>query len=217
MLVGIRRTSIAVAAVAALVVTMAGCSDEQADPAPTAPAPTVTQTVEVTPTQAPSSSQTTEPDVPDSSASPEDTPDSDEPESDAPDGEEQSSMGTGLLELEYMTVEIKDEEQRIDGSYAGTLVEVCVTGLSDEGEGGVMSVEAGSWSLEFFPGGETFEAASESQNPIQPVFPDLIDLAIGDCVEGWISFESADHAGAIDGSTIRYQDAYGQRASWNFH
>lgn len=211
-----RRFRVGALSVAAMMACgLVACSDDQADPAPTAPVPTVTQTVEMTPTPT-SSAPTSEPDTPDSSASPEETSEA-PPGSDAPEGEEQSTMGTGLLELEYMTVEIKDEDERIEGSYAGTLVEVCVTGLSDEGEGGVMSVEADSWSLEFFPGGENFDAAPEAQNPIQPAFPDLTDLEVGECVDGWISFESADHDGPIDGSVIRYEDAYGQRASWNFH
>lgn len=211
------------AAALALGVTACGASEDKASDAAPTSEPTVTVTE--TPNQAGSAGPSAEPEPapstdeePSESAS-EPSDGSSEPSDDSSpehqDQKEQQSHGDAKFTFDYVTVEISepdDPPKQIDG-LSGIYAETCVKKLPDEfKDEGKMPVNASAWKHELVPSGT--ELKRKTSGGYKPAYPETAELAPGECVSGYLSFEMTDEE--IDGIIVSYDNSLGAHARWSF-
>lgn len=212
------KVTIAVVAVilAALVIwiitLLTGGDGQETTPEP-APIPSVTASAE------PSTSPEPEPsEAPTPGPSPEPAPTSEEPQpeptSEPTETPEQSFLAAGLATFDNFTVEVfaYDEDtapEVIDGKI-GFEAEICVIKALNAGTDTRVSTEP--WTLA--------ASSDETRRPVEgiydPAFPPESDVAEGDCVRGWLTFDEFE-AEQLDWATLIYANGLGDRALWNFH
>lgn len=186
--------------------------------APTAETPTETATDpdSASPTQQPgdpdtSSTVTGEPSVSGS-------PSSEASASVAPSGygDEQTFLWEGKATFDSFTVELlpDDEATRpepIEGK-TGTEVEVCVLQQVGDSDDGLTRISQEPWRFE----SDTGEVLRPVENVYQPGFPTEDQLAEGDCVRGWLTFDEFQDQD-LSYTQLVYENGLGDQAIWSFH
>lgn len=215
--------SITSAAALALGVTACGTDEDSASGSTPTSEPTVTVTE--TPNQAGSAEPSAEPEPApgtdeETSESPsEPSDDSSEPSDDSSpkheDQKEQTNHGDAKFNFNYVTVEVSQPDnppKQIDG-LSGIYAETCVTKLPDEfKDKGKMPVNASAWKHELVPSGT--ELKRKTSGGYEPAYPETAELAPGECVSGYLSFEMTDEE--IDGILVSYDNSLGAHARWSF-
>ena len=122
-------------------------------------------------------------------------------------------MWEGKATFEYFTAEVlrddaPGDDTMIEGK-AALLVEVCLTGdFQGSGKGLITSAP---WTMEDSTG--TIQKAQAGG--YEPAFPASVEVAVGDCVRGYLTFDYLAPDG--DGVDLVYQNGLGDRAIWQFH
>lgn len=218
------KTIASITSVAALTlgVTACGAAEEKANGATPESAPPATVTVQ--PTQSDSAdadvsaeaSETTE-----DQKKPEETEESSESSDDGAsepkheDQKKQQAHGDAKFTFDYVTVEVSEPDnppKQIDG-LSGIYAETCVKKLPEEFKSkGKMPVNASAWTHELVPSGT--ELKRKTSGGYKPAYPETAELAPGECVSGFLSFEMTDED--IDGIIVNYDNSLGAHASWSF-
>lgn len=214
--------SIASAAALALGVTACGADEENASGSTPTSEPTVTVTE--TPNQAGSAEPSESEPAPGTDEESSDIPsepsdDSSEPSDNSSpkheDQKEQQSHGDAKFTFNYVTVEVSEPDnppKQIDG-LSGIYAETCVKELPDEfKDKGKMPVNASAWKHELVPSGT--ELKRRTSGGYKPAYPETAELAPGECVSGYLSFEMTDEE--IDGILVGYDNSLGAHARWSF-
>lgn len=191
-----------------------------ADDDTTEPAPPVTTTTPVTPTEAPTEQPPTQDPTPSPTETTSEAPEApEEPQEPAPSdepapvepGPAQTLAWEGKATFEHFTAELRqdDGEQMIDGK-AGLPVTVCMT--SEPAPGHSMTVWLESWYLETSTGAIQLP---HSPGQYEPAFPEESVLQAGDCVDGFLTFDMVEVQ--VDWVNLVYSNELGNRAVWQFH
>lgn len=213
--------SITSAAALALGVTACGTDEDNASGSTPTSEPTVTVTETPNEAEDASTSTNTEPapstDEESSESASED--DAAEPSDGSnvnhEDQKEQQAHGDAKFTFNYVTVEVSQPDnppKQIDG-LSGIYAETCVTKLPDEfKDKGKMPVNASAWKHELIPSGT--ELKRKTSGGYKPAYPETAELAPGECVSGFLSFEMTDEE--IDGILVSYDNSLGAHARWSF-
>ena len=137
----------------------------------------------------------------------------------------QQFLGPGKATFPHLTVEFTDGPKGYNPPIqmefvAGFYIRTCVTSLPDEYKAaGAMPVSLAPFSAVM--------GTVEQENKLtrlapkdghQPAYPASASLAPGQCVEGFVSFDFADHASVpSDYTNLIYQNSLGDKAVWNNH
>lgn len=185
---------------------------QQTTPEP-APSPSATASEEPPTSVEPEPNEEPAPD-----ASPEPEPTSGEPEPEPtaqpPEAPEQSFLAAGLATFENFTVEVfpydEDTAPEVIEGKIGFEAEVCVVKALSDGTDTRVSTEP--WTLE--------ASSGETRRPVEgaydPIFLPQSDVAEGECVRGWLTFDEFE-AEQLDWAALIYANGLGDRALWNFH
>ncbi|WP_297745803.1 hypothetical protein [uncultured Tessaracoccus sp.] len=215
--------SITSAAALALGVTACGADEDNASGSTPTSEPTVTVTETPNEAEDASTSTNTEPapstDEESSESAPESTGDSPQTSDGSnvnhEDQKEQQAHGDAKFTFNYVTVEVSQPDnppKQIDG-LSGIYAETCVTKLPDEfKDKGKMPVNASAWKHELVPSGT--ELKRKTSGGYKPAYPETAELAPGECVSGFLSFEMTNEE--IDGILVSYDNSLGAHARWSF-
>ncbi len=214
--------SITSAAALALGVTACGTDEDDASGSTSTSEPTVTVTE--TPNQAGSAEPSESEPAPGTDEEPSENPSeptdnssepSDDSEPEHEDQKEQTNHGDAKFTFNYVTVEVSQPDnppKQIDG-LSGIYAETCVKELPDEfKDKGKMPVNASAWKHELIPSGT--ELKRKTSGGYKPAYPETAELAPGECVSGYLSFEMTDEE--IDGILVSYDNSLGAHARWSF-
>lgn len=219
------KTIASITSAAALALGATACSASENNASESVPNSEPTVTVTETPNQAGSVEPSAEPEP---APSTDEEPSESAPESkdDAPqtsdgsspthkDQKEQRNHGDAKFTFNYVTVEVSQPDnppKQIDG-LSGIYAETCVTKLPDEfKDKGKMPVNASAWKHELVPSGT--ELKRKTSGGYKPAYPETAELAPGECVSGFLSFEMTDEE--IDGILVSYDNSLGAHARWSF-
>jgi len=218
------KTIASITSAAALALGATACSASENNASESAPNSEPTVTVTETPNQA-GSAEPSEPEpAPGTDEEPSESPseptdNSSEPSDNSDPGhedqEEQQSHGDAKFTFNYVTVEVSEPDnppKQIDG-LSGIYAETCVKELPDEfKDKGKMPVNASAWKHELVPSGT--ELKRKTSGGYKPAYPETAELAPGECVSGYLSFEMTDEE--IDGIIVSYDNSLGAHARWSF-
>jgi hypothetical protein len=126
-------------------------------------------------------------------------------------GTDPTSLRIGeSAELEYFTLTVLETQQTSDGFAAE--VKTCLTGAPRGYEPD--SIPIGWYAWRAVTDGNTYQANVEDlADPVfKPVYPSGTRYAVGDCVTGWLPFESIGAAEHV--TEITYSNDYGGEARW---
>lgn len=194
--------------------SLAACGTDSAGNDATTTQATQTQTTE---SSAPSvETSTTESSAPETSA-PETSSEPSEAESsaeatssEASGGKTESTQGFNQLKLAYVTVDVSAGPANTKKKgIAGYYVKVCVTKLPPGFEKG-LPTSSKPWSLK--AGDKEFTPVEEGYTPdLKPK-----TLKVGECNEGYVSFDTIDAPKQVDAYILGYQPDFGDKGTWSF-
>lgn len=218
------KTIASITSAAALALGATACSASENNASESAPNSEPTVTVTETPNQAGSAKPSEPEPAPGTDEEPSESPseptdNSSEPSDNSDPGhedqEEQQSHGDAKFTFNYVTVEVSEPDnppKQIDG-LSGIYAETCVKELPDEfKDKGKMPVNASAWKHELVPSGT--ELKRKTSGGYKPAYPETAELAPGECVSGYLSFEMTDEE--IDGIIVSYDNSLGAHARWSF-